>query len=79
MHNQTQMYNYADKLGLNKDGKDAYRGHEFFVTPVRICKKWGQMSFDLDYQTRELRYFEPVVCKISTRLPFDPTVPPGQA
>ena len=74
MHGLFQMYYYADKLGLDKDGRDAYRGHKFFNSALKFCEKWDQISFDPDYPTRELTYFEPMVREIFTRPPFDPAI-----
>ena len=74
IHGLFQMYYYADKLGLDKDGRDAYRGHKFFNSALKFCEKWDQVSFDPDYPTRELSYFEPMVREIFTRPPFDPAI-----
>ena len=74
MHGLFQMYYYADKLGLKKDGRDAYREHKFFNSAAKFCEKWDQMSFDPDYPTKELSYFEAMVHEIFTRPPFDPAI-----
>ena len=74
MHGLFQTYYYADKLGLDKDGRDAYREHEFFSSAFKFCEKWDQVSFDPDYATRELKHFEPMVREIFTRPPFDPAI-----
>lgn len=74
MHGLFQMVYYADKLGLDKDGRDAYRGHKWFDSAERFCEKWDQMSFDPDYPTKPLSHFEPMVRKIFSRPPFDPEI-----
>ena len=70
MQGLSQMCHYADKLGLNKNGRNACRGHKFFDTDVRSCEKRDQMSFDPDYPTRDLSYFDPITRDIFTRPPF---------
>ena len=69
-----QMYHCADRLDLDKDSRDAYRRHKYFVTDINFCEKWGQISSDPDYPIEELKYFEPLVREIFTRPPFDPTI-----
>ena len=44
-HGLLQMYNFADKLLLEKDGKDTYPGHKFLSSVVNFCEKWNQISF----------------------------------
>ena len=74
MHGLFQMVYYADKLGLDKDGRDAYLGHKWFDSAERFCEKWDQMSFDPDYPTKPLSHFEPMVREIFSRPPFDPEI-----
>ena len=40
-----QMYNFADKLPLEKEGKVTYRGHKFLSSVANLCEKWSQISF----------------------------------
>ena len=56
--------------GLDKDGRDAYRGHKWFNLAEQFCEKWDQMSFDPDYPTKPLSHFEPMVREIFSRPPF---------
>ena len=74
MHGLFQMAYYADKLGLDKDGREAYRDHKWFEATVRFCEDWDQMSFDPDYPTKPLSHFEPMVREIFSRPAFDPAI-----
>ena len=74
MHGLFQMYYYADKMGLDKNGREAYRDHKWFDATVRFCEDWDQMSFDPDYPTKPLHHFEPMVREIFSRAPFDPAI-----
>ena len=74
MHGLFQMAYYADKLGLDKDGREAYRDHKWFAAAEQFCEKWDQMSFDPDYPTRPLDHFEPMVRDIFSRPAFDPAI-----
>ena len=73
-HGIFQMVYYADKLGLNKDERERYRGHQWFDSCETFCRDWDQMAFDPDYPTRPLRHFEPMLREIFTRTPFDPAI-----
>lgn len=74
MHGLFQMYYYADKLGLDKNGRDAYRKHKWFDAAVQFCEKWDQVSFDPDYPTKPLSYFTPLVHEVFSRPPFDSAI-----
>lgn len=74
MHGLFQMVYYADKMGLDKDGREAYRGHKWFDAAEQFCEKWDQMSFDPDYPTKPLSHFEPMVREVFSRPPFDPAI-----
>ena len=74
MHGLFQMVYYADKLGMDKNGREAWRGHKWFDAAERFCARWDQMSFDPDYPTKPLSHFEPMVREIFSRPPFDPAI-----
>ena len=74
MHGLFQMYYYADKMGLDKNGREAYRDHKWFDATVRFCEDWDQMSFDPDYASYPLAHFEPMIREIFSRPPFDPGI-----
>ena len=50
MHGLFQMYYYADKLSLEKDGRDIYSEHKLFNAAVKFCQKWNQIPFVPEYK-----------------------------
>jgi predicted HD phosphohydrolase len=73
-HGIFQMVYYADKLGMNKDERERYRGHKWFESTERFCGVWDQASFDPAYPARPLSYFAPMVEQIFSRPAFDPSI-----
>ena len=74
MHGIFQMVYYADKLGLNPDERERYRGHKWFDDAEQFCRDWDQLSFDPDYPTLPLSHFEDRVRDIFSRPAFDPEI-----
>ena len=50
MHGLFQMYYYADKLSLEKDGRDIYSEHKLFNAAVKFCQKWNQIPSVPEYK-----------------------------
>lgn len=68
-HGLFQGYYFFDKIGKNKDAREALRGHEYFEACEHFCEQWDQTSFDPDYDTYDLEHFEPMVRRIFKRQP----------
>jgi predicted HD phosphohydrolase len=66
-HGVFQGYHYWDKLGLDKNARDKYRGHPYFDTTAHFCAKWDQTAFEPGYDTLPLEYFEPMVREVFAR------------
>ena len=73
-HGIFQMVYYADKLGLNKDERERYRGHKWFESTEKFCGEWDQTSFDPAYPSKPLSYFAPMVEQIFSRPAFAPSI-----
>jgi len=73
-HGIFQMVYYADKLGLNKDERERYRGHKWFESAEKFCGEWDQTSFDPAYTSKPLSYFASMVEQIFSRPAFDPSI-----
>lgn len=71
-HGIFQMYYYAHHLGGNRNARDEFRGHEWYESCNRFCESWDQASFDPDYATKPLSYWEPMVRQIFGRKAHDP-------
>ena len=66
-HGIFQMLYYAHHYGWDKDARDRYRDHPCFDTCAKFCERWDQSSFDPDYPTKPLEYFEPMVREVFSR------------
>ena len=68
-HGIFQMYYYAHHLGFNKNERDKYKSHKYYLATIEFCEKWDQASFDPNYKSLTLKEFEPYVKKIFSRTP----------
>jgi predicted HD phosphohydrolase len=69
-HGLFQGYYYYHHIGLDRDARDAYRGHPMFERTAAFCEKWDQCSFDPDYDTMPFSAFEPMLRRLFARRPF---------
>ena len=69
-HGIFQMYYYAHHLGFNKNERDKYKGHKYYLATAEFCEKWDQLSFDPNYKSLPLKEFEHYVKKIFGRTPY---------
>ena len=65
-----QGYYYYHHIGRDRNLRDRYRDHPLYQRAVDWCEKWDQMSFDPDYDTLPLEFFEPMVRKLFSRSKF---------
>ena len=68
-HGLFQTYYYAHHMGGDRNARDRYRNHPHFDATVRFCESWDQPSFDPDYDTMVLEFFEPMVRRLFSRDP----------
>jgi len=69
-HEVFQAYYYLHKCGGDPNVRDKYKDHEFFGACESFCFNFDQMSFDPDYDTLPLEFFEPMVGRILSREPY---------
>ena len=78
MHGVFQLYYFGSEdydgksIGINKNLRDKFKNHKWYDSCDKFCRDWDQLSFDPDYPTRPLSYFEPMLREVFTRTPFDP-------
>ena len=65
-HGLFQGYYYFHHIGGDRNARERYKDHRFYQDCVDFCEKWDQTSFDPDYPTLPLEYFEPMVRKVLT-------------
>ena len=61
-----QGYYYFHHIGGDRNARERYKDHPFYQDCVDFCEKWDQTSFDPDYPTQPLEYFETMVLKVLT-------------
>ncbi|MDY0885590.1 HD domain-containing protein [Dongia soli] len=71
-HGIFQMYYYAHHLGGDRNARDRFRDHHWYASCERFCERWDQASFDPDYASKPLSYWEPLVRDIFGRQAHDP-------
>lgn len=71
-HGIFQMYYYAHHLGGNRNAREEFRGHRWYGTCDKFCERWDQASFDPEYATKPLAYWEPMVREVFGRKAHDP-------
>ena len=69
-HGLFQSYYYAHHTGGDRNARDAYRDHPWYQDTVEFCHRWDQSSFDPDYESLPLEFFEPMVRRIFSQQPF---------
>lgn len=63
-HGIFQGYYFFHYLGMDRDMRDQFRGHEHFEHTAEFCEKYDQTAFDPDYPSMPLSAFEPMVMKL---------------
>ncbi len=71
-HGLFQNYYYVHHFGGDRHARDRLREHPWYGACVHFCAAWDQCSFDPDYPSEALEFFEPLVRRIFTRTPHDP-------
>ena len=69
-HGLFQYFYYAHHVGGDRHARDKFREHPWYQDAVDFCHRWDQCSFDPDYDTLPLEFFEPMVRRIFAREPF---------
>jgi predicted HD phosphohydrolase len=63
-HGIFQGYYYFHHLGMDRDMREHYRGHQYFEACTEFCEKYDQAAFDPNYDTAPLSFFEPMVQRV---------------
>ena len=62
-----QGYYFFHHLGLDRDMREQFRGHEWFDHTAEFCEDFDQPAFDPGYDTLPLEHFEPLVRDIMAK------------
>ena len=63
-HGIFQGVNFFHHLGLNRDMREQFRGHEHFAATEEFIDKYDCPAFDPDYDTLPIEFFEPMVMEL---------------
>lgn len=61
-----QGYYFFHHLGLDRDLREQFRGHEWFDYTAEFCQEYDQAAFDPSYDTLPLEHFEPLLRQVLT-------------
>jgi predicted HD phosphohydrolase len=59
-----QGYYYFHHVGLDRDAREAFRGHQWFDRTARFCELYDAPAFDAHGETLPLSEFEPLVRRL---------------
>jgi predicted HD phosphohydrolase len=63
-HGLFQTHYYAHHYGDDRNARDRYHDHPYFASCARFCEEYDQNSFDPNYDTEPLGFFEPMVRRV---------------
>ena len=63
-HGLFQGFYYNHHYGDDPNARDIYQDHEWFEDTVRFCADYDQVSFDPEYNSEPLEFFEPMVRRV---------------
>ena len=60
-HGIFQGYYFFEHMGLDKNKREQFKGHEYWNDCVEFCAKYDQNSFDPEYENLPIEEFIPMV------------------
>lgn len=63
-HGIFQGHNFFHHIGLDRDMREQFRGHEYFEATQEFIEKYDCPAFDPDYDTLPMEFFEPMVMRL---------------
>jgi predicted HD phosphohydrolase len=73
-HGIFQSLYYARHYGWDENARDEFKDHPCFSSCAEFCERWDQSSFDPNYDSKPLEYWEPMVSEVFGRKAYDPDV-----
>jgi predicted HD phosphohydrolase len=65
-HDVFQGYYYFHHIGLDRNARDRFVGHQYFEYTSEFCREFDQPAFDPSYDTLSLEDFAPLVWDLMT-------------
>jgi predicted HD phosphohydrolase len=66
-HGIFQGYYFFEHLGLDKNARDEFKDSPYYQPCAEFCHKYDQNSFDPEYESKPLSFFEPMVRRVMAR------------
>ena len=66
-HGIFQGYYFFHHFGMDRDMREAFRGHAHFEDTARFCELYDQAAFDSSFDSAPLDFFEPMVRRLFAR------------
>ncbi len=63
-HGVFQGYYFFHYLGLDRNMRDQFKGHDYYDHCEEFCRKYDQEAFDPDYKSEPLEFFLPMMEKV---------------
>lgn len=63
-HGMFQAYYFFHHLGMDRDIREQFRGHEYFDRTAEFCELYDNPAFDPKKETLPLSEFEPMVRRV---------------
>lgn len=73
-HGIFQSLYYARHYGWDENARDEFKDHPCFGSCAEFCERWDQSSFDPNFASKPLEYWEPMVREVFGRKAYDPEV-----
>ncbi|MBK6764298.1 MAG: HD domain-containing protein [Micrococcales bacterium] len=66
-HPLFQTYFYGGNVGIDPDGRNAYRDNPYFERTAQFCALYDEVSFDPDYPNEPVETFVPMVRRVLSK------------
>jgi predicted HD phosphohydrolase len=66
-HQDFQGKHYYALMGLDPNMRQKHAGEPWYELAVKFTDEWDQTSFDPDYETLPLEYFEPMIDRVFSK------------
>ncbi len=63
-HPLFQTYFYGGNVGIDPNGREAFRDNPYFERTAEFCAQYDEVSFDPDYSSEPLETFVPMVRRV---------------
>ncbi len=70
-HPLFQAHYFGEHVGTDPNARDMFKDHPHYQACIDFCYKYDQVSFDPDYDSEVLAFFEPMVRRLFAKETFN--------